>query len=163
MKNITKKLGLVLSCLLLVFSIIPNKLVKASEIQPRWGGATGYHHKVEFVNTYKKNKEFVGYHKQTSNWSKASSYTLTESYTVGSSISGSSTGLTGLLSKTKGTSANVTIKANKSKYSKVGIYADFTYGKYKVSLVENWSGRVVKTWYSTVKTPTNVYQTVVYK
>ncbi len=80
-----------------------------------------------------------------------------------SSISGSSTGLTGLLNKSKGTSANVTINANKSKYSKVGIYADFKYSKYKVSLVENWSGRVTKTWYSTVKNPINVYQKVVYK
>lgn len=73
------------------------------------------------------------------------------------SVTSSSTGLTSLLDQSK------SLKSNSSKYIKGGIYAGFKYGKYKFSLVENQSGRITKTWYSTVKVLTNIYKTVAYR
>lgn len=79
----------------------------------------------EHISTKKPNGVFGGY--ITDNWAKSSKYTVSAGKSYG--FSGSYQGVG--LNFTFNNSVSTTVKANKSKYSKLGMYADYTVKKYK--------------------------------
>lgn len=121
-----------------------SKLVKG--VSP----AAGYFDKL--VATYKPNQVFGGY--ITKNWTKASSHTIGAGRSY--SFSGSYSGIG--LSFSYKQSVSSTLPANKTRYSKLGMYADYTIQKYK----QNTPNLSTPNYYYK-KTVRSSYVNVVYK
>ena len=67
------------------------------------------------------------------------------------------------LSTTYSSGVSRTLPADPSRYSRLGMYADITVRKYKSDKsVDNYTGQVLSTWYSSAVTYHNKYITVVY-
>ena len=67
------------------------------------------------------------------------------------------------LSTTYSSGVSRTLPADPSRYSRLGMYADITVRKYKSDKsVDNYTGQVLSTWYSSAVTHHNQYVTVVY-
>ena len=108
----------------------PNKIMSRDY-------STGTTWKTTITNSTNKNKLWVGYHSGTTNWAKASSYTLTKNktYSVSGSYNYSGTTMNTGFSYSKGIST--TIPADSKKYSKLGIWGDFTFRTIKTTEYKN--------------------------
>ncbi|HIZ53812.1 MAG TPA: hypothetical protein IAA20_07720 [Candidatus Enterococcus avicola] len=86
------------------------------------------------VSSVRKNNLWVGYHSATPKWLKTSSYTLTKGNSYSTSGSYTYSGIKLNLGFTYKTSVTTKILANASKYSRLGVWGDFTFSKYKVTV-----------------------------
>lgn len=85
----------------------------------------GEYSKTSEVSRKTLKHKFVGYHKQTPNWAKASSYTIKKDVSSSASLKTSYDGISYTLSMTYTTSVATTIPANSKKYSRLGLSGDF--------------------------------------
>lgn len=92
-------------------------------LQPRYGEEWRLQ---ETIAKTKLNHHFVGYHSGTPNWTKASSYTIAsgKNYSVGASYPWQ--GVTLNIGFSYSFSVATTIPADSNKYSRLGVYADYT-------------------------------------
>ena len=106
--------------------------------------------------------KWIGYLSEPAEWTRASSYTLSSgrSYSVSGSMTYEGVGVS--LSTTYSSGVSRTLPADPSRYSRLGMYADITVRKYKSESVDNYTGQVLSTWYSSAVTYHNKYITVVY-
>ncbi|WP_455616540.1 hypothetical protein [Eisenbergiella sp.] len=98
--------------------------VKAHEdIQPRYGEQWILE---QTLHTSTLNHYFVGYHSGTPNWTKASSYVISQgkNFSIGASYPWQ--GITLDIGFSYSFSVATTIPANANKYSRLGVYADYT-------------------------------------
>ena len=114
--------------------------------------------KISSVRVYNR---FVGISSLTPYWANASSYTISSGRTLSASGSSSYQGTGFTLSASITKSVSVTISANKSKLSKLGIWVDTTLTPYKV--VQYMYGSPVRTAYKVTSAPFNYYVRVDYK
>lgn len=91
-----------------------------NEIQPLGEFTTT--HEISRQNLKKK---FVGYHKLTTSWAKASSYTIKSGVSSTASTSATFDGISYTLSVTKSVGVDTTIQADKNRYSRLALYGDF--------------------------------------
>lgn len=89
--------------------------------------------KRETLSSVRKNHLWVGYHSGTPNWAKASQYTLNSGKSFSASGSYNYLGFSLNIGFSYSASVNTTIPANASKYSRLGVWGDFTFSKVKVS------------------------------
>jgi len=83
----------------------------------------------ETLASSKLNHYFVGYHSGTPNWTKASSYTITKGKSFNVSANYPWQGVTLNIGFSYSFSVATTIPANSNKYSRLGVYADYTLKK----------------------------------
>ncbi|WP_350301637.1 hypothetical protein [Peribacillus frigoritolerans] len=99
------------------------------------------------ITTNTAKEKWVNYHPLTNAWAKASSYTISrgKSYTISGSYSygGYNVGV----SVAHNTSVSTTIPANSKKYSRLGVWADITFKRFK-HVVKSPTGKVINTYYS---------------
>lgn len=121
-------------------------------IAPR---AVGRYLKETVVSTQRKNHQFISY--KNAAWSKVSQYTASGSFSVGYSIFGSR------LTVSVNIGSSKTIPANPSRYSKLAIFADITYKKYKVEEYYGTNKKPTRTYYKVKYTMHNYYLEPKYK
>ncbi|MGM7637601.1 hypothetical protein [Bacillus sp. Hm123] len=119
-----------------------------------------YKEKKTLISSTRKNNLWVGYHSGTPGWSKASSYTLQNGKTY--SVSGSYTysGMNINIGFSYSKSVATTIPADSKRYSRLGVWGDFTFKKYKITVTDplgSWS------YYKGEKTRHNYYIKPKYK
>lgn len=85
----------------------------------------GEYSKTSEVSRKTLKHKFVGYHKQTPNWAKASSYQVNQGVSSSASLKASYDGISFTLSLTHTASSTTTIPANKKKYSRLALSGDF--------------------------------------
>ncbi|MEK4031480.1 hypothetical protein MKZ02_23905 [Pseudobacillus sp. FSL P4-0506] len=112
------------------------------------------------ISSTRKNNLWVGYHSGTPNWSKASRYTLQNGKTY--SVNGSYTyeGVRLDIGFSYSKSVTTTIPADSKRYSRLGVWGDFTFKKYKITVhdpIGKWS------YYKAEKTRHNYYIQPKYK
>jgi hypothetical protein len=99
------------------------------------------------ITTNTAKEKWVNYHPLTNAWAKASSYTISrgKSYTISGSYSydGFNVGV----SVAHNTSVSTTIPANSKKYSRLGVWSDITFKRFK-HIVKSPTGKVINTYYS---------------
>jgi hypothetical protein len=113
------------------------------------------------VDTKNTKKEWIGYHSATPNWSKASSYALNKGRSYSASGSKKVWGISVNVGYSYSQSVTITYPADAKKYSKLGVYADVTYKKYKRESYV--SGRKLATVYIVKASVKNQYITTVYQ
>ncbi len=131
----TMVFGIPLACPITSFAQDTSENITIDDSVKRETGYITY--KDTVVSTTRKNKVWVGYHPTTPNWAKASSYTLSKSSKF--NISGSYTyeGITVNIGFSYTPSTSITIPANSSKYSRLGVRADYTFKKIKRQYYED--------------------------
>ena len=99
------------------------------------------------ITTNTTKEKWVNYHPLTNAWIKASSYTISrgKSYTISGSYSYS--GYNVGVSVSHNTSVSATIPANSKKYSRLGVWSDITFKRFK-HVVKSPTGKVINTYYS---------------
>ena len=115
------------------------------------------------ISSSRYNYKWIGYLSESAEWTRASSYILSSgrSYLVSGSMTYEGMGVS--LSTTYSSGVSRTLPADPSRYSRLGMYADITVRKYKSDKsVDNYTGQVLSTWYSSAVTHHNQYVTVVY-
>ena len=115
------------------------------------------------ISSSRYNYKWIGYLSESAEWTRASSYILSSgrSYLVSGSMTYEGMGVS--LSTTYSSGVSRTLPADPSRYSRLGMYADITVRKYKSDKsVDNYTGQVFSTWYSSAVTHHNQYVTVVY-
>lgn len=175
MKNITRKLITIVLMLGMLLSN-SNILVNAKEdnidlydtyytsydekgnivytnipIQPKAGTYT----KSTLVKSGTVSSENCGYHPDTSVWRKVKSYQFSTSKTVGMSVSAGSYGGTIGVSKTISSGFSFSINANQNKFSKIRVYLSYNWKRYKIQVYDNYSDRLLKTYYSIITNKTH--------
>ncbi|MEY9865275.1 hypothetical protein ABIE66_000654 [Peribacillus sp. B2I2] len=99
------------------------------------------------ITTNTTREKWVNYHPLTNAWVKASSYTISrgKSYTISGSYSygGFNVGV----SISHNTSVSATISTNSKKYSRLGVWSDITFKRFK-HVVKNPTGKIINTYYS---------------
>lgn len=114
------------------------------------------------ISSSRYNYKWIGYLSESAEWTRAS-YILSSgrSYSVSGSMTYEGMGVS--LSTTYSSGVSRTLPADPSRYSRLGMYADITVRKYKSDKsVDNYTGQVLSTWYSSAVTHHNQYVTVVY-
>lgn len=115
------------------------------------------------LSSKKYNMQWIGYHSYTKDWAKASSYTLGSGKTYSASGSLTYDGMTVSLGYSKTQSGSTTFKANSSKFSKLGVWADLTVKKYKTTSYDNITGKALSSWNTSTVSYQNFYTQVKYK
>jgi len=90
---------------------------------------------------------FIGYHSLTPVWSYASGYSLQQGKSYAINGSYSYNGFTAGISFTQNVSATTSFTANQAKASRLGVWSNLRYTKFK-HVVKGATGQVVKTYYS---------------
>lgn len=103
-----------------------GNFLEAHKIQPRYGEMWLLDATLVTTNL---NHYFVGYHSGTPNWIKASSYTISSGQNFNVSASYPWQGVSLNIGFSYSYSVATTIPANASKYSRLGVYADYTLKK----------------------------------
>ncbi|MEJ8307400.1 hypothetical protein [Saccharibacillus sacchari] len=90
---------------------------------------------------------FIGYHPLTPAWSYASGYSLQQGESFAINGSYSYNGFTAGVTFTQNVSATTSFTANQAKASRLGVWSNLRYTKFK-HVVTGATGAVVKTYYS---------------
>lgn len=115
------------------------------------------------VSSYTLNKQFINYHPLTASWTNATGYALSsgKTYSISGALKIEEYTVTATVTHSVG--VTTTIKADDSKLSRLGVYSDIKFSRYK-NVVKNPIGQVIETYYSNFATPINApYILVVYK
>ncbi|WP_276910976.1 hypothetical protein [Dubosiella newyorkensis] len=115
------------------------------------------------ISTAYPNNVFIGYSSMIGTWQKASSYTVSASYTQTASGSYNYDGITIGVSVSNTSGASYILPADSSRYSRLGIWADLTVRKYKATQIDNNTGQVLSTWYFGTAQQRNTYVNVIYQ
>ncbi len=140
-------------------TIMANESDPSSEITPH--GSTRVENTL--ISVSYPNNVFVGYSSMISTWQKASSYTVSASYTQTATGTYNYDGVSIGLSVSNTAGASYVLQADSTRYSRLGIWADLTVRKYKATQIDNNSGQVLSTWYFGTAQQRNTYVNVVYQ
>lgn len=121
----------------------------------------GYTSTNEIIGTKYYSKQFVGYNPSTPNWSKATSYSITSSKLASIGVSLSYDGVGFTVNGTVSSGATINIKADSSRWSRLGYLGDVTAYKHRVKIYYN--GVLQSTSYPISGKITTVYNTVKYQ
>lgn len=138
-------------------TIMANESDPSSEITPH--GSTRVENTL--ISVSYPNNVFVGYSSMISTWQKASSYTVSASYTQTATGTYNYDGVSIGLSVSNTAGASYVLQADSTRYSRLGIWADLTVRKYKATQIDNNSGQVLSTWYFGTAQQRNTYVNVV--
>ncbi|WP_243292845.1 hypothetical protein [Bacillus sp. FJAT-47783] len=116
--------------------------------------------KNELISSVRKNHLWVGYHSGTPNWYKASRYTISKGKSYSTKGSYNYEGFTIDLSFSYSTNVSATIPADSNRYSRLGVWGDFTFKKYKHSTYRQGKWH---SYYYVTKTRHNKYIKPKYK
>lgn len=113
------------------------------------------------ISSQYRDYQWVDYHSGTPYWSTASSYTIQAGKTYTASAPVSFYGTTTTLGVSYSYSVSITIPADPSRYSRLGVYADYeiSYSRYDIYEYDTW----VDCYYVTTATPLNTYVTPYYR
>ncbi len=131
----TMVFGIPLACPVTSFAQDTSENIAIDDSVKRETGYITY--KDTVVSTTRKNKVWVGYHSGTPNWTKASSYTVSASTDF--NVAGTYTyeGISVNIGFKYTQTVSTIIPANSSRYSRLGVRADYTFKKIKRQYYED--------------------------
>ncbi len=136
-----------------------NDTDPSSEIVPH--GSTRVENTL--ISTSYPNNVFIGYSSMIGTWQKASSYTVSASFTQTATGTYTYEGVAIGVSVSNTAGASYVLQADSSRYSRLGIWADLTVRKYKATQIDNNTGQVLSTWYFGTAQQRNTYVKVAYQ
>lgn len=107
----------------------------------------GTHSVSKVIKSGKVSNENRGYHPDTNVWRKVSRYSFTTSKTHNISVAAGGYGGTIGISKSTSTGFSYTIEVKQSKYSKLRVYVSYTWKRYQTNIYDNYTGRLLGTYY----------------
>ncbi|WP_348620746.1 hypothetical protein [Paenibacillus polymyxa] len=109
------------------------------------------------LSTTTKDHQWINYHSETPNWSKASNYTITGGKTYNASTTLKYDDLSFTVGVAYTYSVSTQIPADANRFSRLGVWADLTLKKYRAVQYDNYTGQRISSWEFVSSNARNTY------